>query len=102
MTPPHEPENKTGGLPAIDVNEYGGKKDGERQAMNRRLFMPLLVFDVPEGGDAGETAQDLHDRLKEQKIQSVIYADTMSPRGLGLLTWHEDPAHFVKTVRPLF
>ena len=41
-----QPENKLGGLPAIDVNEYGGKKDGERQVMNRRLFMQLLVFDV--------------------------------------------------------
>ena len=26
----------------------------------------------------------------------------MSPRGLGLLTWSDDPAHFVRKVRPLF
>ena len=91
-----------GGLPAIDVNEYGGKKDGERQAMNRRLFMQLLVFDVPEGGDAAETATDLAALLKHSSIPGVVYADSMVPRGLGLLTWHEDPAHFVRTVRPLF
>ena len=97
-----QPENKLGGLPAIDVNEYGGKKDGERQAMNRRLFMQLLVFDVPEGGDAAETGRRLAGLLKEQQIPGVVYADAMGPRGLGLLTWHEDPAHFVDTVRPLF
>jgi chlorite dismutase len=97
-----QPENKLGGLPAIDVNEYGGKKDGERQVMNRRLFMQLLVFDVPEGNDADETGHDLAGVLADRKISGVIYADAMSPRGLGLLTWHEDPAHFVTAVRPLF
>ena len=40
------------GLPPIDVNEYGGKKDGVKQAMNRRLFMQLLVFRVPTGTEA--------------------------------------------------
>jgi len=32
----------------------------------------------------------------------VIYDDTNDPRGIGLLTWSEDPAHFVERVRPLF
>jgi hypothetical protein len=108
MTTPQEPAasappvTKPPGLPAIDVNEYGGKKDGERQAMNRRLFMQLLVFDVPEGGDAGETGRDLAAVLRERRIPSVVYADTMQPRGVGLLTWGEDPAHFVEAVRPIF
>jgi hypothetical protein len=35
-------------------------------------------------------------------VPAVVYADTMSPRGLGLLTWSDDPAHFVRAVRPLF
>lgn len=102
MTTPNEPETRMGGLPAIDVNEYGGKKDGERQAMNRRLYMQLLVFDTPEGGDAGETGKELAGQLREHGVPGVVYADTMSPRGLGLLTWSEDPAHFVTAVRPLF
>jgi len=102
MTTPQEPETKTGGLPAIDVNEYGGKRDGQRQAMNRRLFMQLLVFDVPEGGDAAETGRELLGLLQGHRIPGVIYADAMQPRGLGLLTWSEDPAHFVRAVRPLF
>ena len=35
-------------------------------------------------------------------VRGVVYADAMDPRGLGLLTWSEDPAHFVRAVRPLF
>jgi hypothetical protein len=102
MTTPSEPENKQPGLPVIDVKEYGGKKDGERQALNRRLFMQLLVFDAPEGADADEIGRDLGDQLGARKIPGVVYADAMGPRGLGLLTWSEDPAHFVRAVRPLF
>jgi chlorite dismutase len=102
MTTPQAPETKLPGLPPIDVNEYGGKKDGERQVMNRRLFMQLLVFDVPEGGDPAETARDVAGLLRDHHVPGVVYADAMAPRGLGLLTWSEDPAHFVHAVRPLF
>jgi chlorite dismutase len=96
-------ENKQPGLPTIDVNEYGGKREGERQSMDRRLFMQLLAFDVPGSGPgAVEVAARVAQLLAQQRIPGVLYADAMSPRGLGLLTWHEDPAHFVRTVRPLF
>lgn len=101
-SPSAPPATKQPGLPHIDVHEYGGKKDGERQALNRRLFMQLLVFDVPVGSDADERGRRLAERLRERKIGAVVYADTMSPRGLGLLTWGEDPARFVRDVRPLF
>jgi chlorite dismutase len=84
------------GLPTIDVNEYGGKKEGERQAMNRRLFMELLVFEKRDLKDGAELAG----RLKEAKVPSVIYADTAHPHRYGLLSWSDDPAHFVKAVRP--
>lgn len=90
------------GLAEIDVNEYGGKKNGERQAMNRRLFMQLLVFDVPEGGDAAATGDEVTALLEKKAVPHVLYADAMAPRGIGLLTWSEDPAHFVRAVRPLF
>jgi len=36
------------------------------------------------------------------KIAGVVYADANDPRGIGLLSWGEDPAHFVTRVRPLF
>jgi chlorite dismutase len=99
------------GLPPIDVNEYGGKKDGVRQAVNRRLFMQLLVFRCPKGAEpvsgGPKSAPDaigveLVSILKARKIAGVVYADAADPRSLGLLTWSEDPAHFVRDVRPLF
>jgi hypothetical protein len=97
-----EPATKPPGLPAIDVLEYGGKRDGERQALDRRLFMQLLVFDTPPGQNADETAKRLAGLCSRDRVPAVVYADAMSPRGIGLLTWSDDPAHFVRKVRPLF
>lgn len=87
------------GLPEIDTNEYGGKKDGVRQALDRRLFMQLLVFDTV---DVDGATRDLAAGLGAAKVPGVIYSDAASPRGMGLLTWGEDPARFVRDVRPLF
>jgi chlorite dismutase len=105
-TPPaggHDGAPKAPGLPTIDVNEYGGKKtDGERQAMNRRLFMQLLVFDATPGQSGDAIASHASALLRERNISGVVYADANDPRGVGLLTWSDDPAHFVRTVRPLF
>jgi hypothetical protein len=99
---PESPETKQPGLPEVDVNEYGGKRDGVRQSMNRRLFMQLLVFDAPAGDAPDQVAGKTADQLHEHKIGGIVYADAMGPRGIGLLTWSEDPAHFVRNVRPLF
>ncbi|MCA9589846.1 MAG: chlorite dismutase family protein [Myxococcales bacterium] len=90
------------GLPPVDVNEYGGKKDGERQSMNRRLFMQLVVFRSPPGRPIDGVTRELLDGLRKREVHGVVYADTMDPRSAGLLTWSEDPAHFVDRVRPLF
>ena len=97
-----QPEAKPPGLPHIDVNEYGGKKDGERQHMNRRLFMQLLVFDAPAGTSAEKLAKATQEVMSARKVPSVVYADANAPTGVGLLTWSEDPAHFVRAVRPAF
>jgi hypothetical protein len=106
---PTQDAPKAPGLPTIDVNEYGGKRDGTRQALNRRLFMQLLVLDVPNAdvhgsSNVGDAAAEdtLVQRLREANIEGVVYADTNAVRGIGLLTWSEDPAHFVTKVRPLF
>jgi Chlorite dismutase len=96
-------ETRQPGLPTIDVFEHGGKKEGGRQSMDRRLFMQLLVFDVPTSvRSPNEVAAAVAKALGEQRVASVVYADAMSPRGLGLLTWSEDPTHFVRLVRPIF
>lgn len=104
------PKTEAKGLPSIDVNEYGGKKEGVRQQTNRRLFMQLLVFRTPPGDPVSggpKSAPDavgaeLLNTMRARKIPGVVYADAMDPRGLGLLTWGEDPARFVREVRPLF
>jgi chlorite dismutase len=93
-----EPSRREPGLPTIDVNEYGGKRDGVRQAMNRRLYMQLLVFEVE--GNADLEAEAVASRLRHGRVASVVYADTSDPGSLGVLTWSEDPAHFVHKVRP--
>ncbi|HEY8040112.1 MAG TPA: chlorite dismutase family protein [Polyangiaceae bacterium] len=87
------------GLPTIDVHEYGGKREGARQAMNRRLFMQLLVFEVEAQVD--DVAKALAERLVHARVPAVLYADTMDPRSVGVLTWSEEPAHFIQHVRPI-
>jgi len=94
--------SRPAGLPAIDVTEYGGKKDGERQSMDRRLFMQLIVFDGCHGHTGDSLAAGAAMLLRDRGIPGVVYADTQDPHGVGLLTWSDDPAHFVKDVRPLF
>jgi chlorite dismutase len=93
---------KLGGLPTIDVNEYGGRRDGERQVLNRRTFFQLLVFNAPVGTSADALAAETAEALRARKVAGVVYADASDPRGVGLLTWSDDPAHFVRGVRPLF
>ena len=95
-------DSKQPGLPTIDVLEYGGKREGVRQAMDRRLFMQLLVVDTAPGQSAEETGKRLADVCARERLAAVVYADAMGPHGIGLLTWSEDPAHFVRKVRPIF
>jgi chlorite dismutase len=87
------------GLPSIDVHEYGGKREGARQMMNRRLFMQLLVYEADAKAD--HEASELAGRFRHARVPAVVYADAMDPRSLGVLTWSEDPGHFVQAVRPL-
>lgn len=78
-----------------DTREKGAVKDGERQALDKRLYMQLLAF----GG-----CRD-HDKiiglLKDSGIEAVLYADVNDPQGVGLLTMSEDPAFFSTTLRGL-
>jgi chlorite dismutase len=93
------------GLPEVDVREYGGKRNGERQVLDRRLFMQLLVFDLPPDRDLpgmSDVQRQLAERVARAELPAVIYADANAPAGLALLTWSEDPALFVDRVRPLF
>jgi hypothetical protein len=86
----------------IDVKEYGAPRDGKRQETDSRLFMQLLVFTRTDGKSPEAAQKGLISALRDRGIPGVVYQDANDPRGLGLLTWSLDPAHFVTTVRPIF
>jgi hypothetical protein len=83
----------------VDVFERTKPMTGNPQAMDRRLFMQLLVYEC-EG--ALETSQALHlleSGLTAVGANSVVYEDVNNPRGLGVLTWSDNPADFVTKTR---
>lgn len=83
---------------AIDVRERGAPVEGQPQFLDRRLFMQLLVFEV--AGDPAATLRELGESLREGGVPSVLYEDANHPRGIGVLTFGEDPEVFVRAVRP--
>jgi hypothetical protein len=87
-------------LPDIDVRERGAEKGGQPQVMDRRLFMQFLAFRAT-GPNAAQSVRDLTAALGERRIAAVVYEDVNDARGIGLLTWSEDPAHFVTALRPV-
>jgi chlorite dismutase len=88
-------------LPEIDVSERAGHHTGNPQSMNRRLFMQLLVYRVEPGSNPDAVIEALGRSFDDASCPGVIYRDENDPRGLGVLTWSEDPSHFVTTVRAL-
>jgi len=78
-----------------DIFEKGGMKDGQPQRLNQRLFMQFLAF----GGCADPAA--LAGAMKKAGLAGVVYEDVNDPRGVGLLTFSEDPGFFLDRVRPL-
>lgn len=79
----------------LDLREKGGLRQGEPQVSDRRLFMQLLAF----GGVLDP--QKLTSELDESGLEGVLYADVNDPRGVALVTWSEDPDHFLSKVRPV-
>jgi chlorite dismutase len=87
-------------VPKVDVAERAGHHTGNPQVLETRLFMQLLVFDCAAGLDPQKAIDRLADALAAQRAAAVLYEDVNAPRGLGVLTWSEDPSHFVQSVRP--
>ncbi len=87
---------------SIEVHERGAPRDGKPQVMDRRLFMQLLVFQIPTGTSISKNQDALMAAVRAANLPSVVYADANDPRGVGLLTFTEDPTRFVDSVRPLF
>jgi hypothetical protein len=78
-----------------DLSEKGGKRDGEPQRSNDRLFMQFLAF-----GGCTDVAP-LVAALERSGISGVLYEDVNDPRGIGLLTLSQNPGDFVERVRPV-
>ncbi len=85
----------------LDLSERGAPIDGAPQRLDRRLYFQLLVFDVAPTDSPTSALSELSEHLEQRRIESVLYVDLHNPRGIALLTWSEDPDHFVKAVRPL-
>ena len=82
-------------LEVPDLREKGRGPDGSQTVSDRRLFMQLQAF-----GECPD-AQPLIESLEASEISGTLYADVHDPRGVALVTWSEDPAHFTTTVRDL-
>ncbi len=80
---------------SVSLAEKGRSHDGSEISLDRRLFMQFLAFSGVE--DVAAYAQ----RLEEAGVGGALYEDLNDPSGIGLLTFAEDPDHFVRTVRPL-
>jgi hypothetical protein len=78
----------------LDLREKGGPRDGQPQVSDRRLFMQLLAFGQVR--DSGELTRS----LESAGFEGVLYQDMNDPRGVGLLTWNEQPDFFVTVLRP--
>lgn len=80
-------------LPKPDLLEYGAELEGAKQQTERRLYMMLQVFTEAEDPGALGAA------LAEAGVKGVLYERVGDARGVGLLTWSEDPGYFLDTVQ---
>jgi hypothetical protein len=103
---PSAPSATSGGGPAvqaahapIDVWERTKSSSAPVSALNRRLFMQLLVFDCGNKHTTKEVVRRLSNKLSERGSGAVFYDDVSNPFGIGLLSFSEDPAAFIANVR---
>ena len=80
----------------IDIQEHGMDRDGTKRTSDRRLFMQLQVF-----GDSRDR-QAVAGELESRSVEAVLYQDVNNPRGIGVLTMHEDPKFFATTAAEIY
>ena len=84
-----------GDAPSTDVKLDVLERGASGSASDRRLFMQLLVY----GGCVD--CKPLAAALESRGMDAVLYADLTDPTGVGLLSFSEDPAFFVTSLRDL-
>ncbi len=77
----------------LDFSEKGRDASGQPDSMDRRLFIQLLCF------TGCNDISKLTDALQAENIPAVLYRDLNDPKGVGLLTYSEEPEHFVGKLR---
>lgn len=78
-----------------DIDEHGAPIDGQPQVSTHRLFMQLQAY----GGCAN--VDDVVRAVAMAAIPAAVYEDVNDPRGVAVLTWSQEPAHFVGPFRQL-
>jgi len=89
---PHTPHNSS--LEAVDVTERGAAG----QTLDRQLFMQLSAFRL----DSEDALALLQTNLQNMDVPCVVYLDVNDPRTVAVLSWSEQPAFFVQTLRAAF
>lgn len=87
---------------AVDVHERTKSTESPLAAMDRRLFMQLLVFECSPTADPTAAIERLSQALTRRGANAVIYEDVNNPLGIGVLSYSEQPADFITRVRPCF
>ena len=70
-------------------------KDGAPQRLDQRLFMQFLAF----GGCSD--SRSIGDAMTRAGVAGVVYEDVNDARGVGIVTFSDDPGFFLDRVRPL-
>lgn len=65
------------------------------------IFVQLQVFDIEPAAGPRAMVSALSRRLREKRIDAVIYGDANDHRGIGLLTWAADPTQILDNVHAL-
>ncbi len=86
-------ERKSQTIEKPDLSEKGAVVNGQRQSLDRRLYVQFMAF----GGCTDPT--HIIQALEQSQIDSVIYSDVHDSAGIGLAVMHEDPDHFVTDLR---
>lgn len=83
----------------LDLTERAGDHVGRPQALHTRLFAQLMVFGCERDARPSSAIPTLRDLLAARGVSGVIYEDIHDPRGIGLLSWSEDPCDFLTRTR---
>jgi chlorite dismutase len=84
----------------LDLRERGAERDGQPQALDRRLFMQLLAFECAPDLAPQEASAFLIEAVARAPIGAVVYEDVNHPGGFAVLGFSERPLDFVERLRP--